>query len=116
MLGEQVTPRVLLATAIIIAGQVLIVTYSSHKTNNYDARGLMRLYDGAFLVRALSCAAPLSRPVVSAIDFALSRAHRIPSATHHPNESTDVHERAGRGGWGADAPVPKLPETRGGGA
>jgi drug/metabolite transporter (DMT)-like permease len=52
VLGEQVTPRVLLATAVIVAGQVLIVLFSSHKTNDYDARGLMALYDGTFLVRA----------------------------------------------------------------
>lgn len=49
VLSEQVTLRVILATCIIIAGQVLIVVYSSHKTNDYDAHSLMALYDRIFL-------------------------------------------------------------------
>ena len=49
VLSEEITLRVILATCIIIAGQVLIVVYSPHKTNNYDAHSLMSLYDRIFL-------------------------------------------------------------------
>ncbi len=49
VLGEQITLRVIVATAIIVAGQVLIVVYSSHESNNYDAHSLLALYDRIFL-------------------------------------------------------------------
>ena len=51
VLGEMVTLRVVLATCIIMAGQVLIVTFSSHTTSDYNARTLMALYDSTFIVR-----------------------------------------------------------------
>ncbi len=49
VLSEQITPRVILATCIIIAGQVVIVVYSPHKTREYDAHSLIALYDRIFL-------------------------------------------------------------------
>ena len=50
VLGEQITLRVLLATAVILGGQVLIVIFSSHASHAYDAHSLMALYNTTFLV------------------------------------------------------------------
>ncbi|GAB5032284.1 magnesium transporter nipa3-like [Nannochloropsis oceanica] len=50
VLSEKITLRVILATCIIIAGQILIVVYSPHKSREYDAHSLIALYDRIFLI------------------------------------------------------------------
>lgn len=86
VLGEEITLRVILATAVILGGQVsqpisltrfylcicaytddvdwciyvqvLIVIFSSHASHNYDAHSLMALYNTTFLVRSSSSTFP----------------------------------------------------------
>lgn len=51
VLGERITLRVIGATSIIVGGQVLIVMFAAHVSQNYTAVELMALYNRTYLVR-----------------------------------------------------------------
>ena len=49
VLGETITFRIILATCIIILGQIIVIIFSAQETKAYNARRLVNLYSGAYL-------------------------------------------------------------------
>ena len=49
ILGERITKRGLLATAVIVLGLTVAVSFSDHKSTRYNASGLIALYDSTYI-------------------------------------------------------------------